>query len=121
MMINLSFTIHTSVRVHPGVKKNLCEGNHLGEDEPDINHLHIGSGREALGDTDEEGCQDKEGSQVDCHHSFKKEVFEEVCSIDDDENKNSWKVDGEDGIIDSSFQNDLDMHTSLNFIWLFFF
>ena len=79
-----------------------------------INHLHIGCGREALGDTDEEGCENKEGGEVNCHYSFKKEVFEEVCSVDYDEDEDGWEVDSQDCIVNSSFQNDFDMYSSSN-------
>ena len=89
MMVYFSILIDPE-QVHPGVQQNLHEWDHLGKYQPNINHLHIGSWRKALGDTDEEGGEDKEGGQVDSHHSFKKEVFEEVSSIDDDENKDGW-------------------------------
>ena len=67
-----------------------------------------------MGDTDEEGGEDKEGGEVDCHYSFKKEVFEEVCSVDYDEDEDGWEVDSQDCIVDSSFQNDFDMYSSSN-------
>ena len=110
-----------SVHFHPRMKQNLHKGNHLGKDQPNINHLHIGCGGEALGDTDEEGCENKEGGEVNCHYSFKKEVFEEVCSVDYDEDKDCWEVDSQDCIVDSSFQNNSDMYSSSNVscMWLF--
>ena len=64
-----------------------------------------------MGNTDEEGGQDKEGGQVDCHDCFKKEIFEEVCSIDNDEDEDGWKVDGEDSIVNSSLQNNFYMNS----------
>ena len=109
MMVYLSI-LTDSVQIHPCVK-NLNKRNHLGKDEPNINHLHIGSGGEALGDTDEEGGEDKEGGQVDSHNCFKEEVFEEVCSIDNDEDEDSWKVDCKDCVVDSSSQSNLDVYS----------
>ena len=102
MVINFP-VITRPVQVHPRVEKNLRKRNHLGKNQPNINHFHIGCGREALGDTDEEGCENKEGGEVDCHYSFKKEVFEEVCSVDYDEDEDGWEVDSQDCIVNSSF------------------
>ena len=67
------------------MKENLNKGNYLGKNQPNINHFNIGSWGEALGHTDEEGCEYKEGGEVDSHHSFKKEVFEEIGGINNDE------------------------------------
>ena len=74
-----------------------------------------------MGDTDEKGCQDEERSQVDGYNSFKKEVFEEVCSIDDDEDENGWEVNGEDGIVNTSLQNNFDMNSNLSIICIIHF
>ena len=100
-MIDLPVLIDP-VQVHPGVQQHLNKRNHLGKYQPNINHLHIGCGGEALGDTDEEGGEDEEGGQVNSHHSFEKEIFEEICSIDNDEDEDGWKVDCEDGIVNPS-------------------
>ena len=89
----------------------------LCEYQPDVHHLEIGCGRKALRDTDEEGGEDEEGGQVDSHHSFEKEIFEEICSIYNDEDEDGWKVDCEDGIAYSSLQNNLDMDPLLYITW----
>ena len=86
MMIDL-FVLLSPHIVNKGMKKNLKERNNLGKDEPDVNHLDIGGGRKASRDTYEEGCKDKEGSEVHTDNSFKEEGFEEVCNIDNDENQ----------------------------------
>ena len=54
VMVDLSI-LTNSVRVHPGVKKNLHERNQLRKNKPDVDHLDIGSGWKARGHADEEG------------------------------------------------------------------
>ena len=44
MMVDLPLSLLPHA-VHEGVEKNLCERNQLGEDQPDVNHLDISSGR----------------------------------------------------------------------------
>ena len=47
MVIDLrSLLIFYPHGIDEGVEKNLDKGNQLTEDEPDINHLDVGSGRE---------------------------------------------------------------------------
>ena len=36
--------------IHVGMKKHLHEGDEEVEDQPDLNHLHIGRGRQGLAD-----------------------------------------------------------------------
>ena len=91
-----------SVKIHPGVEENLHKRNNLGKNQPNINHFNIGSWGEALGDTDEEGGEDKEGGEVDSHHSFKKEVFEEIGGINNDEDKECRKIYSKNSIVNPS-------------------
>ena len=81
MMIDLTVSVHPT-GVHPSVKQHLDEGDHQGEDEPDIHHLHIGGGGKGARDTDKESCQHQEGSQVNSHNSFKEKIFKKVCCVD---------------------------------------
>ena len=69
------------MRVHPGVQKNLYEGDKLGEQKPDIDEFYIRSGRKALRDANEESCEHKESSKIDGYNGFKEKVFEEVGRI----------------------------------------
>ena len=39
------------------------------------------------------------------HPLLKEEIFEEIGSIDDDEDKHSGQVDGQDGVQDSSLED----------------
>ena len=82
MMIDLTVSVYPT-GVHPSVKQHLDEGDHQGEDEPDIHHLDVGSGGKRARNTDEQRSQDKQGGEVDGDHGFKEKVFKEVCSIDD--------------------------------------
>ena len=51
--------------VNQSVEKNLDPGKHLGEDQPDVDHLHVGCLRKTAWNTDEQCGQDQEWSQVD--------------------------------------------------------
>ena len=98
------------------MQQHLHKCNHLGKDEPNINHLDVGCLGEGARDTDEEGGEDKEGGQVDSHNCFKKEVFEEISCINNDQDKECRKVYCKNGIVDPSLQNYFDMDPSFNFI-----
>ena len=104
-MVNFPIFIN-SEGVHPRMKKNLQKRNQLCKDKPDINHLDISSGGKALRHTDEESGQDKEWSKVDCDNSLKKEVFEEVCGVDNNEDKYSRQINCENCIVDSSSESE---------------
>ena len=99
-MVDLPVLIHPP-GVHPGVQQHLNEGDSLGEDEPDIHQLDIRGGGEGAGDADEQGGENKEGSQVNGHNSFKEKIFEKVCGIDNAEEKKGWKVNCQNCICDS--------------------
>ena len=45
----------------------LNKGNTEVEEEPDVRHLDVGGGGEAVGDTNEEGGEGEHHSHVDCH------------------------------------------------------
>ena len=89
MMVDFSLTI-IFLGVHPCVKQHLHEGDGLGEDQPDIHHLHIGGGGKGARDTDKESCQHQEGSQVNSHDSFKEKIFKKVCCVDNAEEQEGW-------------------------------
>ena len=103
MMVDLTICIH-STGVHPGGQQHLDEGDHEGEYQPDINHLHVGGGGERARHTDEESCQDKKGCEVDSNNSFKEKIFEKVGSIDNAEEKESREIDCEDSIRNPSLE-----------------
>ena len=67
-----------------------------------------------MGDTDEEGGEDKEGGEVDCYYGFKEEIFEEIRSIDDDKDEDGREVDCEDCIVDSSPKSNLNVYSVLS-------
>ena len=93
MMVDVPVLLSSHL-VNVCVQQHLTEGEDLAEDEPNINHLNIGGGREATRDTDKEGRKNKKSCQVDANNSFKKERFEEVCDVNDGENEHSWQVCG---------------------------
>ena len=62
-------------------ERDLCKWNQLREDEPDINHLDIGGGRQRLRHADEECGQHQQRGQVHCNLRLKEEGLEEVGSV----------------------------------------
>ena len=48
--------------------------------------------------TYEEGGEDKEGCQIDSHDSFKEELFEVVCAVDNYHDEEGGDVNCHDGI-----------------------
>ena len=53
-----------SVVLHSGEDDDLSKRNHLAEDEPDVNHLDVGGGGQALHLADEDGGHHQHGGQV---------------------------------------------------------
>ena len=49
-----------------------------------INQFYVAGGWKAGGGADEHGGKNEHSSQVYCHNSLKKEIFEKVCGIVDD-------------------------------------
>ena len=73
--------------VHESMEQDRDEGNQLGEDQPDIDHLDVCGGRKGVGDRDEERGEDKLGGQVHRHHRLEEERFEEVGGVDNTKNE----------------------------------
>ena len=88
MMVDFSETIRPHV-VHQGMEENRHERNQLREDEPDIDHLHVGGGGEGVRDGDEEGRENQLGGEVDRHHGLEEERFEEVRGVDNTEDQDA--------------------------------
>ena len=68
--------------VHPVVlygseKDNFGKGNHLAEDEPDVNHLDVRGGGQALHLADKDGGQHQHGGQVHTQSRLKEKGLEE--------------------------------------------
>ena len=59
-----SMAIIPSVVLHGSEKNDLGEGNHLAKDEPDVNHLDVGGGGQALHLADEDGGHHQHRCQV---------------------------------------------------------
>ena len=66
-----------SVVLHGSEKSDLGEGNHLAKDEPDVNHLDVGGGGQALHLADEDGGHHQHGGQVHTQSCLEEEGFEE--------------------------------------------
>ena len=62
--------------VHVGVEQHQQEGHQKVEDQPDVDHLHIGSGGQVVADADEHCCQDQHGGEVYCYYCFKEKVLQ---------------------------------------------
>ena len=73
--------------------------------EPDVDHLDVGGLGQAAGDADEQGGEHQEGGQVHRHRRLEEEVLEEVGRVDYGEDKDGRQVDGQDGVQDSSLED----------------
>ena len=73
--------------------------------EPDVDHLDVGGLGQAAGDADEQCGQHQEGGQVHRHRRLEEEVLEEVGRVDYGEDEDGGKVDGQDGVQDSSLED----------------
>ena len=65
-----------SKAVHVSVEQDKDEGEEQVKDEPNINHLDIGGGRQAATDADEHRRQHKHGGQIHSHNRFKEKILE---------------------------------------------
>ena len=100
-----------SVIVYPCIKNHFNKRNHLGKDQPNVDHFYVSCRRQALSHTDEDGCQHQETCQVNCNNGLKEEILKEVCDVHNHEDQDSRKVDCHDRIVDSSRQNQLYMNS----------
>ena len=97
------------------MKKNLHKRKNESEYEPVVHHLDIGSLWEAVRDTDEQRDKDQHAGEVDGDHSFKKEVFEVVCSMSNDVQQHSWHIHSQDCSEQPSAQSYRYFHSPLAF------
>ena len=89
-----SLTIILSVVLHSSEKNDLGKGNHLTKDEPDINHLDIRGGGQALHFADEDGGHHQHGGQVHTQGRLKEERLEEGGGKGDCSQKEGREVGG---------------------------
>ena len=66
-------TIILPVVLHSSDENNLSKGNHLAEDEPDVNHLDVRGWGQALHLADEDGGHHQHGGQVHTQGCIKEE------------------------------------------------
>ena len=93
-----------SVVLHGSEKNDLGEGNHLAKDEPDVNHLDVGGGGQALHLANEDGGHDQHGGQVHAQGCLKEERLEEGGGKGDCSQKKGREVGGH------HFTCDLPLH-----------
>ena len=91
--------------VRAGLNSYLKERDELSKNEPDIDHLDVGSFGEGTRHTDEQGRENQLGSQIHSNNSFKKEILEEVCSIDNGENEKGGEVGGQQLVENPPFEH----------------
>ena len=73
--------------VHVGVEQDQQKRHQQVEDQPDVNHLHVGSGGEVVAHADKHRRQHQHGRQIHRHNSFKEEIlkcpnngiFKQIC------------------------------------------
>ncbi len=95
--------------VHVGVKDDLSEGDDEGEEQPGVNHLDVSSGRQSVGDADEECCQHKQRGQVDCDNGLEEEGLKVVGGEADDAEQGGWDIGGQQGGKDPAAEDDVNL------------
>ena len=79
-MVDLPLVVHLEV-VHVGRHEDVVERLDQVEEQPDIDHLDVGSLRQVLADADEHRGEDQHAGEVDCDHGFKEKGFKKVCGM----------------------------------------
>ena len=87
-------TVVLSVILHSSEKNNLCKGNHLAKNKPDVYHLDVRGGGQALHLADEDGGHHQHGGQIHTQGRLKEEGLEEGGGKGDCSQKDGWKVGG---------------------------
>ena len=90
----LLFLCVYSVVLHCGEEDDLSKGNHLAENEPDVDHLDVGGGGQALHLADEDRRHHQHGRQVHAQGGLKEEGLEEGGGECDSQQKEGGKVCG---------------------------
>ena len=78
--------------LHSSEKDNLSKGNHLAEDEPDVDHLDVRGGGQALHFADEDSRHHQHGRQVHTQGRLKEEGLEEGGGKGDCSQKQGWEI-----------------------------
>ena len=78
--------------LHAGDDDHLGEGSQLAEDQPDVDHLHVGRLRQALHLADEDGGHDQHGRQVDAQGRLEEARLEEGGGVGDEEEQSGWQI-----------------------------
>ena len=73
-------------------ENDLSEGNHLAEDKPQVDHLDVGGGGQALHLADEDRRHHQHGRQVHTQGGLKEEGLEEGGGECDSQQKEGGKV-----------------------------
>ena len=82
------------VVLHGSEEYNLSKGNHLADDKPDVDHLDVRGGRQALHLADEDGGHHQHSGQVHTQGRLKEERLEEGGGKSDRSQKKGWEVGG---------------------------
>ena len=77
MMVDLPLVVHLEV-VHVGRHEDVVERLDQVEEQPDIDHLDVGSLRQVLADADEHRGEDQHHRHVQRNHRLKEELLEVV-------------------------------------------
>ena len=88
----LLFRCVYSVVLHRSEEDDLSKGNHLAENEPDVDHLNVGGGGQALHLADEDGRHHQHGRQVHAQGCLEEEGLEEGGCEGDGNEKKRWKI-----------------------------
>ena len=80
MVVDLSFIVHLET-VHVGRHQDVVERLDQVEEQPDIDHLDVGSLRQVLADADEHRGEDQHHRHVQRNDGFEEKFFEIVGRV----------------------------------------
>ena len=107
------FVAVVSVVFHRSEENNLNERNHLAEDQPDVNHLDVRGGGQALHLADEDGGHHQHCGQVHTQGCLKEEGLEEGGGKGDCSQKEGREVGGHHLACDLPLQNNFHTYALL--------
>ena len=95
VMVDFTLLVHLEV-VHVGRHQDVVERLDQVEEQPDIDHLDVGSLRQVLADADEHRGEDQHHSDIQRYHGFKEELLEIVGGMTDNVQNYCWSKYSQD-------------------------
>ena len=95
MVVDLSFIVHLET-VHVGRHQDVVEWLDQVEEQPDVDHLYVGSLGKVVADADEHRGEDQHHGDIQRYHGFKEELLEIVGGMTDNVQNYCWSKYSQD-------------------------